>query len=151
LTKKTEPKKKETKPVAVPALGGRKRKHCEDCGLKQPCFGLPTDRKSRWCGGCAKEHAGAVNVVTKHCGSPQKKQDQKIYVDFLQKFTCLMKTSGCVCTGCRMCSPGFLRQWCSNHREVADHCPGSLGHELQTQVMFEAVCCVITCYTILNC
>ena len=123
--------------------------------IKTECFEAHA-RERRWIK--SRERAplrltpiGRGSSTMAACGSPQKKQDQKIYVDFLQKFTCLMKTSGCVCTGCRMCSPGFLRQWCSNHREVADHCPGSIGHELQTQVMFEAVCCVITCYTILNC
>ena len=34
-------------------------KKCEACGLKQPSFGLPGEGKKRWCGGCAKAHAGA--------------------------------------------------------------------------------------------
>ena len=42
-----------------------KVKQCEDCGLKQPSFGLPVDGKKRWCVGCAKAHAGAVNVSKK--------------------------------------------------------------------------------------
>jgi hypothetical protein len=42
-------------------------KKCEDCQLKQPSFGLPADRKKRWCGVCAKGHAGVVNVVMRMC------------------------------------------------------------------------------------
>jgi hypothetical protein len=49
-------------------------KQCEGCGLKQPNFGLPAEGKKqpnfglpaegkrRWCSGCAKGHAGAVDV-----------------------------------------------------------------------------------------
>ena len=42
----------------------RKGRHkmCEDCSMKQPSFGLPAEGKVRWCGGCAKAHAGVVNV-----------------------------------------------------------------------------------------
>jgi hypothetical protein len=29
------------------------------------CYTLPAEGKKRWCGGCAKEHAGAVDVVKK--------------------------------------------------------------------------------------
>jgi hypothetical protein len=41
---------------------------CEDCGLKQSNFGKPSDGKRRWCGGCAKEHAGVINndVITEN-------------------------------------------------------------------------------------
>jgi hypothetical protein len=60
-TKKTEPKKKETKVVGV------KSKKCEGCGLKQPAYGLPAEGKRRWCAGCAKAHAGAVDVKSKKC------------------------------------------------------------------------------------
>jgi hypothetical protein len=38
-------------------------KKCEGCGLKAPNFGLPSEGKKRWCFGCAKGHAGAVNVA----------------------------------------------------------------------------------------
>ena len=41
------------------------RKKCEDCQLKQPSFGLPAEGKKRWCSGCAKGHAGAVDVETR--------------------------------------------------------------------------------------
>ena len=40
---------------------------CEDCALKRPSFGLPAEGKRRWCGGCAKAHAGARNIVNKRC------------------------------------------------------------------------------------
>jgi hypothetical protein len=35
-----------------------KRRMCEDCDKKQSSFGLPSEGKARWCGGCAKGHAG---------------------------------------------------------------------------------------------
>jgi hypothetical protein len=35
-------------------------KKCEDCELKAPRFGLPSEGKKRWCAGCAKAHVGAV-------------------------------------------------------------------------------------------
>ena len=40
---------------------------CEDCDSKSPAFGLEGDlsRKRRWCSGCAKAHAGAVNLKEK--------------------------------------------------------------------------------------
>ena len=54
-----------------------KRKKCEGCGLKVPHFGLPAEGRARWCSGCAKGHAGAVDDVqrrTQAGGSPQKKR-----------------------------------------------------------------------------
>ena len=39
------------------------QKMCEGCGLKQPHYGLPTERKKRWCFGCAAaEGRGAVSL-----------------------------------------------------------------------------------------
>ena len=40
-------------------------KKCEDCKLKQSNFGLPAEGTKRWCGTCAKQHVGAVNVSKK--------------------------------------------------------------------------------------
>ena len=48
-------------------------KKCEGCGLKRPNFGLPAERKKRWCAGCAKGHAGAVDVYNKKCEGCQLK------------------------------------------------------------------------------
>lgn len=46
----------------------RPRSGCEDCKAAQPVFGLATEgRKVRWCHGCAKAHAGAVNKRKKMC------------------------------------------------------------------------------------
>ena len=42
-------------------------KMCEGCGLKHPSYGLPAERKARWCSGCAKGHAGAVWAGWLHC------------------------------------------------------------------------------------
>ena len=44
------------------------RRMCEDCALGQPRFGLPAEGgRRRWCGGCAKAHAGARDVVSRRC------------------------------------------------------------------------------------
>ena len=51
---------------AMPKKGPAGHRMCEDCGGKQPSFGLPTDRKKRWCGRCGKKH-GAIDVVSKKC------------------------------------------------------------------------------------
>jgi hypothetical protein len=42
-------------------------KKCEGCGLKQPNCGLSAEGKRRWCAGCAKAHAGAVDIMHKKC------------------------------------------------------------------------------------
>jgi hypothetical protein len=42
-----------------------KSKKCEDCGPKQPNFGLPAEGKKQWCAGCAKGHVGAVDLRDK--------------------------------------------------------------------------------------
>jgi hypothetical protein len=52
----------------------RIRKMCEDCAVKQPAFGLPPDRTKRWCSGCAKGHAGAVDFKNKTCEDCAVKQ-----------------------------------------------------------------------------
>jgi hypothetical protein len=42
------------------------KRKCEDCGLVQPNFGLPSEgEKKRWCGPCAKGHTGAVLLLPK--------------------------------------------------------------------------------------
>jgi LSD1 subclass zinc finger protein len=46
---------------------GAAKKMCEGCQLKAPSFGLPAEGKKRWCGGCAKGHAGAEHVSRKKC------------------------------------------------------------------------------------
>ena len=56
--------------AGLPGIGARRAvdvrsKMCEDCGVKQPSFGLPPELTKRWCSGCAKGHTGAVNVRSK--------------------------------------------------------------------------------------
>jgi hypothetical protein len=49
---------------------------CEDCGLRQPTYGVPGDtKKRRWCGPCSKQREGAGYlrkrpraVVGQECG-----------------------------------------------------------------------------------
>jgi hypothetical protein len=38
------------------------RKFCEDCQQNFRLFGLPSDRKKRWCADCGSGHAGAVDL-----------------------------------------------------------------------------------------
>ena len=40
---------------------------CEDCRLKQPNCGLPSERRRRWCATCAKAHAGARDLTFRRC------------------------------------------------------------------------------------
>ena len=43
---------------AGPRGGGNlSNKKCEGCELKAASFGLPTERKKRWCGDCAPKGA----------------------------------------------------------------------------------------------
>ena len=47
-----------------PRHGRADGRQCEDCGVKAASFGLPASmggRKRRWCGGCRKAHAGAID------------------------------------------------------------------------------------------
>ena len=38
---------------------------CEDCGLKQPSLGLPSDpKKKRWCSGCAKVSTSSLFIIS---------------------------------------------------------------------------------------
>jgi hypothetical protein len=131
-------------------------KRCEGCGLKQPNFGLPAEGKKWWCAGCAKAHVGVEDIYKKideRNASPAKRERRGAYIDFLNSMSSFgVPTTGCVCTGCHMCDGGtILRPWCANSRQVADHCPGSLGHDDQTQVRIEAVCCITTCFTTVSC
>ena len=43
-----------------------RHRKCEDCQTKRPHFGLPDEpKKERWCGVCAKQHAGSVDIGTR--------------------------------------------------------------------------------------
>jgi hypothetical protein len=56
--------------------GGRapsKSSLCEDCGLKQPNFGLLAEGKRCWCAGCAKQQPLAVDLTNKRCEDCQRK------------------------------------------------------------------------------
>ena len=51
-----------------PRVGRVDRRQCEDCGVKAASFALPTDVKRRWCGGCRKKHAGAIDPRQRKSG-----------------------------------------------------------------------------------
>ena len=40
----------------------------------QPSFGLPEDRKLRWCVKCSRKHPGAMNVEKRRCEVCKQKQ-----------------------------------------------------------------------------
>ena len=90
-------------------------KKCEDCKLKQPCFGLP-EGKTRWCAGCSKAHAGAVDLVNKKCEDCHLKQPSFGLLAEMKKRWC----SGCAkvhtgavnvvsqkCEDCKLKQPNF--------------------------------------------
>ena len=62
-TKPAAARKDAAKACADPAAANKK---CEDCQLKVPSFGLPAEGKKRWCSGCAKAHAEAVDICNKN-------------------------------------------------------------------------------------
>ena len=47
---------------AIVKLKTAKLRKCEDCKNKQPIFGLQSERKARWCGGCSKAHSGSLHL-----------------------------------------------------------------------------------------
>jgi hypothetical protein len=58
----------------VPKMAMRPgRALCEECGLKQPNFGLLAEGRRRWCSGCAKPHAAAVDLTNRRCEDCQTK------------------------------------------------------------------------------
>ena len=44
-----------------------KHKMCEGCSETRANYGLPADRKKRWCAGCSKGQEGTVSLL-KHSG-----------------------------------------------------------------------------------
>ena len=57
-------------------MRGRQQKMCEGCGLKQPHYGLPAERKARWVRGCSKDHARrTVGIVSKEAGQQTSQGD----------------------------------------------------------------------------
>ena len=110
----------------VPDLASKK---CEGCQLKHPSFGLPAEGKKRWCGGCAKGHAAAVNVG-KNCEDCQLKQPSFGLPGEGKKRWCggcakghagAVDVSSKKCEGCQLKQPSFglpsdgkKRRWCGD-------------------------------------
>ena len=49
------------------------RSKCEDCRIIEPYFGF-VGEKARWCGKCAKDHRGAIDMKHKQCQDCQGKR-----------------------------------------------------------------------------
>ena len=119
------------KPLPRKTTMGRKDKMCEGCRAKQASFGLPVDRKRRWCGACAKP-AGAVDLHTnKMCvispgsmGETLDGRNGRISVSD-------QPHPSCRCESCGNTSANFgmpnerKRRWCSvcakQHAGTASH------------------------------
>ena len=107
---------KESHPEAVP----RPRTGCEDYKAAQPVFGLAAEgRKVRWCHGCAKAHAGAVNKHKKMCegcgvksgiyGDPDPEDRRKRWCTGCahQHPEAVLKTKKKLCEECKECTPSW--------------------------------------------
>jgi hypothetical protein len=115
-------------------------KKCEDCQLKLPSFGLPSegtsvrDRKVRWCSGCSKGHVGAENLVSKRCEGCGKQASFGLPADGKVRWCvgCAKAHVGAVglrgasrrCEGCNLKQPTFglpaegKVRWCSGCAEA---------------------------------
>ena len=105
-------------------------KQCESCGLKQAHFGLPSDRKRRWCSACSKAHTGAVDMKNKMCeGCHTKHAHYGMPVDKKRRWcgVCAKQQVGAVDMKNKMCEicglkhahfglpeKGQKRRWCSS-------------------------------------
>jgi predicted Fe-S protein YdhL (DUF1289 family) len=65
-----------------------------------PSFGLLAEGKRRWCSGCAKGHAGVVNIASKKCESCQLK---------VPSFGLPAEGKKRWCSGCAKAHAGALR------------------------------------------
>lgn len=134
--KKKRPReaKVKTRPVKPPQT-------CEGCSLKAPSFGLPTERKKRWCIGCAKQQSGAVSLVVRKmcedCGIKALRRPQ----EGLKKLCCAScakrrtvvsaerspkQLSHKVCEDCGLKQPAFgllseqQKRWCGTCQTAHD-------------------------------
>jgi hypothetical protein len=100
---------------------------CEGCHDKQPSFGLEADGVNRWCSGCAKQHPGARDVVSKMCEDCHDKQPRYgLEANGVKHrcFGCAKQHPGAknvatkMCEGCHANQPNFgleadrVKRWC---------------------------------------
>jgi hypothetical protein len=106
-------------------------KKCEGCQLKETTFGLLAEGKRRWCGGCAKAHAGAVSLCKRCEGCGENRARFGLPVEGKRRWC-----SGCAkahvgtedvsrnkCEGCGLKaaryaglpSDGEKRRWCADY------------------------------------
>ena len=90
----------------------QKQKMCEDCGLKQPSYGLPSDGKKRWCAGCGKGHKGAQYMqkqkMCEDCGLNQPSYGQP------------SKCTKCTKRWCAVCSKQHAGAYLLNKRKLCE-------------------------------
>ena len=100
---------------------------CADCGLKRSSFGLPSEKRKRWCGPCAKAYPGAINIYSRRCEDCMQHQpsfglpeDRKLRwcVKCSRKHPGAMNVEKRRCEVCKQKQPSFgmpaegRKRWC---------------------------------------
>ena len=64
---------------AITKFRHAKERKCEDCNIKKPFFGLQSERKARWCGGCSKAHPGSLPLERTTVDGKKKMPKRETY------------------------------------------------------------------------
>ena len=96
---------------APPRSGGRRpRPTCEDCHTKDPSFGMPDERKRRWCNTCGKYHPGAILLKKRSLCEDclEKDKSHGLEIDRKRRW----------CYGCALHHPGAIKIKSSGSRNT---------------------------------
>ena len=52
---------------------------CADCNKKNASWGMPQDRKRKWCATCGRDHEGAVDLEEIDDAVQRRSIEQQIY------------------------------------------------------------------------
>ena len=114
----------EEKPLVVDALFRvaaylTRKNRCEDCGQKSANFGLPADRRKRWCSACSRAHSGAVSLTGLTCEV------------CLSHLSLPLRICVCICASCPCVRVSMCLRVCV--RSLVCECWGGGGTERQIE------------------